>query len=156
MNHATLRPHFSWHFAQHYVSSIRWLHGAVGETRPWCASKQVLRPLLRITSAPFRYATSVPQIGRISQEDAGKGRVIYTTAKYHHCYTWSYTTGEMGCSVSTECHLQIREVSQKETWHQLKHVAWRALSTYRPVWEKQISHCAIRNSLWQRESFISV
>lgn len=54
-----LETSFSWHFAQHYMSSIRWLQWIVGETRPRCATKQDLHPRLHITAAPFKYTTTV-------------------------------------------------------------------------------------------------
>jgi len=49
----------------------------VGETRPRCATQQVLHPLLPIIAAPFRYATAVSQKGGISQKGTGRGRITY-------------------------------------------------------------------------------
>lgn len=65
VNHATWRPHSAWHFAQHYMSSIRWLCCTVGETGPQCATG-VLHPLLHVPAAPCRDVTTEPQTGWIS------------------------------------------------------------------------------------------
>lgn len=86
----------------------------MGETRPRCATKQVLRPLLRVPAAPFRYITSKR---RNIPERYWKGKDnLPIQDSYHHSYAGS-------CSISAERYLQKQYLgvnNREETWQQHK------------------------------------